>query len=131
MPIIITATTSREPVFAADAVSADALVCAAGSNWPNRAEVPAEVIGRAAAVVCDQIAACKIEGGELIQAAAAGQFDWSSAKELAGVVAGVTPVPPSGVRVFKSVGLAIEDVALGFHLLRLARERGVGQLLPF
>jgi alanine dehydrogenase len=131
MPIVVTATTSREPVFAADAVSLDALVCAAGSNWPNRAEVPAEVIGRATAVVCDQIAACKVEGGELIQAAAAGQFDWAAAIELADVVAGKLPVPQTGLRVFKSVGLAIEDVALGFHLLRLARERGVGQLLPF
>lgn len=131
MPIAITATTSREPVFAADAVSPDALVCAAGSNWPNRAEVPAEVIGRATAVVCDQITACKIEAGELIQAVAAGLFEWKTALELADVVAGKTSVPPAGVRVFKSVGLAVEDVALGFHLLRLARERGVGQLLPF
>jgi alanine dehydrogenase len=131
MPIVITATTSREPVFAADAVSPEALVCAAGSNWPNRAEVPAEVISRATAVVCDQIAACKVEAGELIQAAAAGQFEWAAAIELADVVVGKTPVPQSGVRVFKSVGLAIEDVALGFQLLRLARERGVGRLLPF
>lgn len=131
MPIVITATTSREPVFAADVVSPNALVCAAGSNWPNRTEVPAEVIGRATAVVCDQIAACKVEAGELIQAAAAGQFNWSDARELADVVAGTTPVPVAGLRMFKSVGLAIEDVALAFQLLRLARERGVGRALPF
>lgn len=130
MRIVITATTSREPVFAADALAADALVCAVGSNWANKAEVAAEVVARASAVVCDQVAACRTEAGELIQAAA-GHFDWGRAVELADVVAGKTAIPPSGVRLFKSVGLAAEDVALAFSLVQLARERGVGQSLPF
>jgi alanine dehydrogenase len=131
MPVVITATSSKEPVFAAESLPADVLGCAAGSNWPNKAEVSAEVVERAKVVVCDQVAACRIEAGELIQAASAGRFDWDRAVALGDVVAGKTAVENGGVRMFKSVGLAIEDVALGFRLLELARERGVGRSLPF
>jgi alanine dehydrogenase len=131
MPVVITATSSKEPVFAAESLADDVLVCAAGSNWPNKAEVSAEVVERVKVVVCDQVATCRIEAGELIQAASAGQFDWARAVALGDVVTGKTAVENRGVRMFKSVGLAIEDVALGFRLLELARERGVGRALPF
>ena len=38
---------------------------------------------------------------------------------------------PESLTLFKSVGLAIEDVALGARLLELARQEGLGQSLPF
>lgn len=128
-PLVVTATTSREPLFSVELLAEDALVCAAGSNWPNRAEVGPDVVAAAEAIVCDQVAACRIEAGELIRAADAGKFDWSRAVELADVVAGKTAVATSGRRLFKSVGLAIEDVALAVRLVELARQRGLGRPL--
>jgi hypothetical protein len=91
------------------------LVCAVGSNWLNKAEIDAETIRRAAHVVCDDVAACRHEAGDLHAAAEAGAFDWSKAVGLADVVAGRTAAKPnqSEIAVFKSVGLAAEDVALG------------------
>ncbi len=127
-PIIITATTSAQPVVMSDWVRDDALVCAVGANWTRRREIDPLLVQRCQSVVCDDIFACRAEAGDLVLAAEEGCFDWSRAIDLATVVtAGLpaSPRSPSAV-LFKSVGLAIEDVVLGRHLVELARQRGVG-----
>jgi ornithine cyclodeaminase/alanine dehydrogenase-like protein (mu-crystallin family) len=129
MPVVVTATNSAQPVFRAESLANDALVCAMGSNWPKRTETPPEAIRRAALVVCDQIIACQREAGDLLVAEAAGMFAWDRAVELSAVVAG-TIEPPAGPIVFKSVGLALEDVAVGWRLVEQARALGRGTLLP-
>jgi ornithine cyclodeaminase/alanine dehydrogenase len=131
LPIVVTATTSATPVFRGSDVAEGALVCAVGSNWPNRAEVDTEVIQRANAIVCDSVEACRNEAGDFREAIERGVFSWSSAIELADVVAGRVNArrDERSVVVFKSVGLAIEDVALGAKIIELAKERGVGREL--
>jgi len=69
-------------VLEADWVAPHALVIAAGSNFPNRVEIPAELVARARSVVVDQLATARLESGDLIQAHAAGKFDWERATEL-------------------------------------------------
>jgi len=131
MPIVVTATTSRTPVFDGADLAAGALVCAAGSNWLNKSEIDAATVA-GARVVCDDVAACRHEAGDLHAAATAGVFDWSNAVALADVVAGnVPPRRAAGERtVFKSVGLAAEDVALAAELVQRARAAGAGTTLP-
>jgi ornithine cyclodeaminase/alanine dehydrogenase-like protein (mu-crystallin family) len=131
LPLVITATTSRVPVLHGKWLAEQALVCAIGSNWINRAELDADVITRADHVVCDSIAACRIEAGDFSDAVDRGLFDWSRAVDLADVVGGMA-VGRSRQRMslFKSVGLAIEDLALGARLYDIARARGIGQRLP-
>jgi alanine dehydrogenase len=133
MPIVITATTSRQPVFDGVRLADGALVAAIGSNWPDRAEIDSALIGRAAAIICDSIEACRREAGDLLQAERSGDFEWQQATELSAVVAGKTTLSANrgGVTVFKSVGLALADVATGDLVLRRAREAGAGQQLPF
>jgi alanine dehydrogenase len=131
MPLVITATTSRVPVIDGRQVADGALVCAVGSNWLQKSELDAEVFRRAKLVVCDDVACCRKEAGDLAQAEQAGVFAWEDAQELANVVTGKTA--RSGERdiiVFKSVGMALEDVAIGGKLLELARQQGVGCELP-
>jgi alanine dehydrogenase len=132
LPIVVTVTTSSTPVFRGEDLSPGALVCAIGSNWLHKAEIDAATIQRASAVVCDSVECCRLEAGDLVQAAAAAAFDWSGAVELADVVSGKSAVPrsPGDVVVFKSVGMAIEDVAAAHYVLRKAREQGVGRELP-
>ncbi len=62
-----------------------------------------------------------------------GVFDWSRAVELADVVAGRATGRNTreSITLFKSVGLALEDVALGAKLLERARQQRVGVELPF
>jgi ornithine cyclodeaminase/alanine dehydrogenase-like protein (mu-crystallin family) len=133
MPIVVTATTSQRPVFAGDNLTPGTLVCAVGSNWLHKAEIDVATIQRSAAVVCDSIEACQMEAGDLVQALGSTAFDWSRAVELAEVVARKKTVrqSPQDVLLFKSVGLAIEDVAAAAHVLQKAQEHGLGRELPW
>lgn len=133
LPIVVTATTSREPVFDGNHLAEGALVCAVGSNWLNRAEIDATVIRRADNIVCDSIKACQIEAGDFTDALEKGIFDWSRAVELADVVTGRATGRNTrdSIALFKSVGLALEDVALGAKVLERARAASVGRELPF
>jgi ornithine cyclodeaminase/alanine dehydrogenase len=132
LPIVITATTASEPVFNGNDLAEGALVCAVGSNWPQKAEVDADVIRRADNIVCDSVEACRAEAGDFRDALERGIFSWPKAVELAHVVSGteVGRSNPDSVVLFKSVGLAIEDVALGGKLIELARNEGIHRPLP-
>jgi ornithine cyclodeaminase/alanine dehydrogenase-like protein (mu-crystallin family) len=130
LPIVVTATSSREPVFDGAWLTPAALVCAMGSNQWRKAEIDRETVRRAAAV-CDSIDACRGEAGDFAASLESGEFTWDAAVELRDVVAGKrNPRVTDNIVLFKSVGLALEDVALGGKLLQLARERGLGRELP-
>ena len=132
LPIVVTATTSRAPVFDGNSLSEGALVCAVGSNWPNRAEIDATTVRRADTIVCDSVECCELEAGDFADALDRGLFDWSRAVNLADVVAGraVGRKTADSIALFKSVGMAIEDVALGALVLERAQAAGVGNTLP-
>ena len=123
LPIVVTATTSSVPVFDGNDLAEGTLVCAVGSNWPRKAEIDVHTIRRADNVVCDSVEACQHEAG-----------DFAAALERACSIGRAPstwptswPAAPSGrnnaesVTLFKSVGLAIEDVAVGAMLIELAR----------
>jgi ornithine cyclodeaminase/alanine dehydrogenase-like protein (mu-crystallin family) len=131
LPIVVTATTSSVPVFDGNDLAEGTLVCAIGSNWLRKAEVDVNTIRRADNVVCDSIDACRNEAGDFVAALEKGVFDWSRAVELADVVVGraVARNNAQSVTLFKSVGMAVEDVALGGKLVELARAKGAGRWL--
>lgn len=128
LPIVVTATTSSVPLFDGKCLAEGTMVAAVGSNWLNKAEIDVNVIRRADNIVCDSIEACRNEAGDFVDALEKGVFDWSCAVELADVVAGqaVGRSTRSSVTLFKSVGLAIEDVALAGKLVDLARAQNAG-----
>jgi ornithine cyclodeaminase/alanine dehydrogenase-like protein (mu-crystallin family) len=131
LPIVVTATSSRTPVLDGAWLSPGALVCAIGSNWLDKTELDATAVERAGQIICDSVEACRREAGDLAAAESQQVFQWSQAQELADVVAGaIGRGSPDEIVLFKSVGLAIEDVALGAKALELAREKNVGQWLP-
>ena len=120
-PIVVTVTTSSQPVVDDSAIASGTLVCAVGSNWPHKRELHVETVRRCRPVVCDDVDACRLEAGELIGAAEAG-WSWSDAVSLKEIVAGKCPIADLGLgedapRLFKSVGLALEDVALAAELV--------------
>jgi ornithine cyclodeaminase/alanine dehydrogenase-like protein (mu-crystallin family) len=130
--VVVIMTTSAEPVLEAAWVEPHALVIAAGSNYPSRAEIPADLVERARTVVVDQLAAAQIESGDLIRAEAAGKFDWDRATELASVIAGTWTAPAErGITLFESHGMAIWDLAAASVVLPAARERGLGEEIAF
>jgi ornithine cyclodeaminase/alanine dehydrogenase-like protein (mu-crystallin family) len=129
LPIVITATHSREPVFDGNWLAEGTLVCAIGSNWLNKAEIDSTVVRRADNIVCDSVAACRSEAGDFVDALAKGIFDWSRAVELADVVTGRATGRNTrdSITLFKSVGLALEDVALGAQVLQRAKAKSLGR----
>jgi ornithine cyclodeaminase/alanine dehydrogenase-like protein (mu-crystallin family) len=126
--VVVTATTSRDPVLRGEWLRPGALVCAIGANDPRARELDSQVIARASFVCCDSLEDAKLESGDLIEPVAAGQLDWLEVHELHEVVSGALPGRQSGTDIvlFKSNGIAPWDVAIGYEAVRRAREAGIG-----
>ena len=126
--IVVTITSSRDPVLRGEWLAPGALVVAAGANVASRRELDNAVLERASFVCCDSLETARLESGDLIEPVQAGVLDWLEVHELHEVVAGEVAGRQSDadVVVFKSNGLAAWDVAIGAEALRRARERGVG-----
>jgi len=130
--IVVTCTTSHQPVIEADWVEPHAFIAAVGSNYRNRTEVPSELVARAQTVVVDQLAAAQLESGDLIQAHEAGKFDWSQAVELGSVVAGRWERPDRpGITLFESHGIALWDLAAASVVVAAAKKRGGYEEIDF
>jgi ornithine cyclodeaminase/alanine dehydrogenase-like protein (mu-crystallin family) len=129
--VVVTVTTSKDPVLRGEWLQPGALVCAVGANDPRRRELDNVVLERAAFVCCDSVENAKRESGDLIEPVEAGVLDWLEVHELQEVGAGPPPGRRAGadVVVFKSNGLAAWDVAIGAVAVERARERGVGREL--
>ncbi|MFN2468423.1 MAG: ornithine cyclodeaminase family protein [Gaiellaceae bacterium] len=129
--IVVTATTSQDPVLRGEWLPDGALVCAMGANRPRARELDNVVLERARFVCCDSREQARLESADLIEPVASGVLDWLEVHELQEVVAGELPGRQSDddVVVFKSNGLAAWDVALAALVLERARERGVGRRL--
>ena len=130
--IVICATASRTPVFDGRVLAAGTHLNAIGSNVLTKAEIDDATLRRADAIVCDSIEQCRLEAGDFVAALEEGIIEWSHMCELADVVTGreTGRASTEDVTIFKSVGLAIEDVAVASVLLERARQAGRGQPFP-
>ena len=126
--IVVTATTSKDPVLRGDWLRPGALVCAVGANRPSSRELDDAVLERSTFVCCDALDGARRESGDLIEPVEHGVLDWLEVHELHEVVAGEVRGRQSDddIVVFKSNGIAAWDVAIGTAALERARERGLG-----
>jgi ornithine cyclodeaminase/alanine dehydrogenase-like protein (mu-crystallin family) len=126
--IVVTATTSTDPVLRGEWLQPGALVCAMGANVPRSRELDNVVLERAVFVCCDSIEQARLESGDLIEPIERGVLHWLEVHELQEVVAGNLEgrSSPDDIVLFKSNGLAAWDVAIGAAALERAKERGVG-----
>jgi alanine dehydrogenase len=126
--VVVTVTTSKDPVLRGEWLRPGALVCAVGANDPRRRELDNAVLERAAFVCCDSREDSMQESGDLIDPVAQGILDWLEVHELHEVVAGEVHGRASDddIVVFKSNGIAAWDLAAGARVVELARARGVG-----
>ena len=129
--IVVTATTSKDPVLRGEWLRDGALVCGIGANDARHRELDNAVLQRASFVCCDSREQAMLESGDLIEPVAAGILDWLEVYELQDVVAGTLAGrgDPTDLVVFKSNGLAVWDVAIGAEAVRRARDAGVGSEL--
>ncbi|HEX5039191.1 MAG TPA: ornithine cyclodeaminase family protein [Candidatus Limnocylindria bacterium] len=110
--IVCCATTSSEPVFDAAWLKAGAHVNGIGAYRLGMVEIPAEAFGRATLVAVDSVDAAREEAGDVMAAVEAGSVDEGSLVEIGSVGRDwAHGRDPGAITIFKSVGLAIQDVA--------------------
>ncbi len=127
--VVVTATTSKDPVLRGEWLRPGALVCAVGANDGRRRELDNVVLERAAYVCCDSVEDAKLESADLIEPVNSGVLDWLEVHELQEVVAGELAGRQSDedIVVFKSNGLAAWDVAVAATAVERARSTGAGR----
>ncbi len=127
--VVVTITKSAEPVCRAEWLAEGAHVNVAGANSDARREVDAETVLRAAVKVTDHVAQAKEEAAEFRALVAAGKLEWSAIRELGELVTGKAKgrTSPSDLTLFKSLGIALEDVAFAELVYERALATGVGR----
>jgi alanine dehydrogenase len=127
--VVVTVTTSKDPVLRGEWLQPGALVCAVGANRPKARELDNVVLERAVLVCCDSIEQAKLESGDLIEPVERGVLDWLEVHELHEVVSGEIPgrSSPDDIVLFKSNGIAAWDVAIGARAIELAAKKKVGK----
>lgn len=124
--VICCATTSFEPIFAAEWVTPGTHVSGVGSFQKGMVELPPEIFAAASLVAVDSREAILEEAGDLLAAIDAGLLAGDGFVEVGTIEAGWAATrDPSAITVFKSVGLAIQDVAAAeLVMANLARREG-------
>jgi len=103
--IVVTATSSAEPVVEDGWIQPGTMINAMGSNRADRRELPGELVHRARPVAVDSLEQAKIEAGDLILADC-----WANVVELPTLK---PHYDSRQITIFKSLGLGMEDVAAG------------------
>ena len=118
--VIVCATSARSPVLDSELVRDDAVVVAVGSHEPDARELDAALLGRSTVVVEDVGTALR-EAGDVVLALAEGALAEADLVTMVDVVTGRTEVPQDRPLVFKSVGMAWEDLVVAEAVERAAR----------
>jgi alanine dehydrogenase len=134
--VVVTATSAAEPVLAAEWIAPGTHINAMGSNQATRRELPAELVRRCGLIVVDSIEQSRMEAGDLLPVLT--EEDWKRVMELKDLVdqAGLAdrekrwPTPQGAITLFKSNGLALEDVAAAGLVYERAMADGAGASIP-
>jgi alanine dehydrogenase len=127
--VVVLATAAREPVVRSEWIADGAHICAVGACRPDQREMDTALVSRARVFV-DSCTAALTEAGDIVIPMREGAF---GAAHIAGelgqlAAAGVQGRQGDGqVTLFKSLGMAVEDVAAAHLAYRRAQERGLGR----
>jgi ornithine cyclodeaminase/alanine dehydrogenase-like protein (mu-crystallin family) len=131
--LIVTATTAREPVIKREWISPGAHINAIGTYSPAAREIDTQTMA-AASLFVDRRESALNEAGDYLIAAEEGVIGPQHIRaELGEVLIGAEPgrTSPDEITVFKSLGLAIEDLAAAEHVYRKAQQQGAGSWVEF
>jgi len=133
MDIVITATSCSTPVLFGDWLTPEAHINAIGANFPQKRELDEDAVKRCGIIVADSREQSRLESGDLISVLGEDANAWAAVRELADVVTGKLAgrTHDKQVTLFKSNGIAIEDVTVAARVYEEAVRQGIGQHLPF
>lgn len=128
--VVITITSSAQPVLEGAWLATGTHVNAAGSNALVRCEIDMETVRRARVVAVDSREQARLECGDLLEPMEKGLLHWDRVDELADVVAGHVPgrIDHDDITLFESQGLAVEDVAVAAVVYERAKAEGAGRI---
>jgi ornithine cyclodeaminase len=131
--VVCTCTASPEPIVALDDLAPGAHLNAVGSSGPWARELEADVVAAASLFVDRRESALNESGDYLGAVAERGIGPDHILAELGELLVGAHPGRRSDgeVTVFKSLGLAVEDLAAAALCVGVARERGIGAEVEF
>jgi ornithine cyclodeaminase/alanine dehydrogenase-like protein (mu-crystallin family) len=127
--IVALVTSSREPVVRSAWIADGAHICAVGACRPDQREMEGELVGRGRVFV-DSRGGALAEAGDILLAIRDGLF---AADRIAGELGELAAGRITGrehdtqVTLFKSLGMAVEDVAAARLAFERATERGLGR----
>lgn len=130
--VVVTATSSSEPLVEAEWIAPGAHVTAVGSDMPHKQELDPRILALANKYVPDSVQAA-LASGELHHAVTAGVFDVGAVYgELGAIASGRLPgrAADDELTVADLTGLGIQDAAIAALVARLAEQHGAGQDIP-
>lgn len=132
--LIICAARSRDesPILRGEWLQPGTMVISIGSTLPEQIEVDPEVVRRAETIVADVPEEVTHETGDMLAAAKAGVNFSGKMIAIADLMQGKHKVEQrhDNIILFKSVGSALQDIAVSEMCLKNARSRGMGMRLP-
>ena len=115
--LVVCATTSGDSLFDGRLIQDRSCVVAVGSHEPDRRELDAQLLGRASVVV-EEVATALREAGDVVLAVAAGALDPTDMVTVSDLVTGRASVDPALPSVYKSVGMAWQDLVVATEIHR-------------
>jgi alanine dehydrogenase len=130
--IVVTATTAEAPVVRGCWLAPGAHINAIGANYEHRRELDRDAVLAAATIAADDVEQVRYESTDLAIAVKHGTLSWERVVSLGDIVAGKMEARQlrTDITLFKSLGVAIEDVALAARAYEKALAQGVGQPVP-
>jgi len=130
--IVVTSTTSTSPVVEGAWLKPGAHINAIGANFPQKRELDAKAVERCDVIAVDSREQSKMEAGDLIQVFGEDAVRWLGVRELADIVGGKVAGRTSAneITLFKSNGIAIEDIVVAGRIFEMAQERKIGRNVP-
>lgn len=131
--VVVLATSAADPIVDGSWFKPGTHINGIGSHTPKMRELDTLTVQRSR-IVCDLIDACKAEAGDFMIPAASGAWTWDKvAGNLGDVIAGKVQgrSSPADITLFKSVGLAIQDLSAARAVFDEAVKGGIGTEFQF
>ncbi len=131
--IVTLITSAKEPIVNGDWFKPGTHINGVGSDTPGARELDTKTI-QMSKVICDHVDACKVEAGDLIIPIDAGEYGWDKLHGSLGEVI-IENIPGrennEEITLFKSVGLAVQDISTALHVFHEAQEIKLGTEFDF
>jgi ornithine cyclodeaminase/alanine dehydrogenase-like protein (mu-crystallin family) len=130
--VIVSATTSEEPVVRGAWLAPGAHINAIGANYEHRRELDTAAVKAASCIAVDDPEQARYEATDLVEPVKEGALSWDRVHPLSDIVAGNRKARGSAadITLYKSLGVAIEDVALAARAYEKALAQKAGVELP-